>query len=48
MKVKKLVQAFIDHETYDAFVLKAKSKNQSKAGRMRELIERDTKKVVRK
>ena len=48
MKGKKLLQVFVDQETYDAFVLKAKAKNQSKAGRMRELIERDTKKVVRK
>lgn len=48
MKGKKLLQVFVDQATYDAFVLKAKSKNQSKAGRMRELIERDVKKVVRK
>lgn len=48
MKDKKLLQVFVDHAIYEAFMAKAMAKNQSKAGRMRELIERDVKKVVRK
>jgi len=48
MKDKKLLQVFVDQAIYEAFMAKAMAKNQSKAGRMRELILRDVKKAVRK
>lgn len=45
---KKLVQARISEETYNAFSEKARKSGQSVAGRIKWLIERDVKKGIKK